>query len=657
MKTKHECNPNFNRIKPNIRLYLLTLFGVVIRVLFFTATLYCTSIDKNAGTCGFQFLKINNSARAFAMGEAFCAISGDINSVWLNPAGLAPVDTPAASFSHNSWLSKIQLQAVSYIHPIRQGDSTFGASILYLHMDKFTGYDIDAYGEPVKIPEFTCYDLEGILTYSKKLTANIFTGLNLKLIQEKLETQNSFAVATDLGVVYKIDHWLKNSAIGTAIQNLGKATEFIDKAERLPLNFNLGCSYNLIAQSPNRLITALDINKPIDNNLYFNFGAEYNFMKIIAIRTGYNTKNNFGPGISAGIGFKTKNLVIDYAFIPYGKVGNSHRVSLTLTFGKGVARKKVPEEKKLSLQEARQQIKLEDCINEGIKLFHSGDYQSAIVKFKEANTLNPDETKAKSQIEEINKKLIALNDDATLCYNNNQFVEAISKWEELLSKCPHYPKILEAIKSAKLKIDAQEKEKRAEYLKQLLRKGSEYYNQGNIDKAVFEWRKVLSLEPENKEAVELTKKVKDTLFDTATQHLNNGELQKGLETYERIIKIDPTDKTALQLFNNTKTEFEEKIKKRAEKAAEEYNNGNYDTAIKEWEGLLKTGTYSEEVKNNLTKAKLYKGIMYYRAEKLTDAVNCWAEILKLDPQNEKAQVYLARAKKKLESIEVLKKEE
>ena len=43
---------------------------------------------KKLGTTGFNFVKIDLSARPAAMGSAFMAISDDINSIFWNPAGL-----------------------------------------------------------------------------------------------------------------------------------------------------------------------------------------------------------------------------------------------------------------------------------------------------------------------------------------------------------------------------------------------------------------------------------------------------------------------------------------------------------------------------------------------------------------------------------------
>jgi hypothetical protein len=55
--------------------------------------------------------------------------------------------------------------------------------------------------------------------------------------------------------------------------------------------------------------------------------------KMLPIRVGFNTTNNAGPGVTAGVGFIYGNFALDYAFAPYGALGISNRVSVTWRWG------------------------------------------------------------------------------------------------------------------------------------------------------------------------------------------------------------------------------------------------------------------------------------------------------------------------------------
>ena len=41
---------------------------------------------------------------------------------------------------------------------------------------------------------------------------------------------------------------------------------------------------------------------------------------------------DMGSGLTAGFGFRISSLNVDYAFVPYGDLGNAHRFSLSYNF-------------------------------------------------------------------------------------------------------------------------------------------------------------------------------------------------------------------------------------------------------------------------------------------------------------------------------------
>jgi hypothetical protein len=85
------------------------------------------------------------------------------------------------------------------------------------------------------------------------------------------------------------------------------------------------------------LLVSCDLNKPLDNKLEIRTGAEWWLAELFALRAGYRTNiaKNAGLGVSAGFGLKFSNYIIDYSFLPYGDIGNTHRLSLSYKFGEG----------------------------------------------------------------------------------------------------------------------------------------------------------------------------------------------------------------------------------------------------------------------------------------------------------------------------------
>ena len=62
------------------------------------------AINENAGTTGFNFLKVPVGARASALGGAFVAMRGDLESTTWNPAGLLGVRDRAGTLSLTRYL-------------------------------------------------------------------------------------------------------------------------------------------------------------------------------------------------------------------------------------------------------------------------------------------------------------------------------------------------------------------------------------------------------------------------------------------------------------------------------------------------------------------------------------------------------------------------
>ena len=56
-------------------------------------------------------------------------------------------------------------------------------------------------------------------------------------------------------------------------------------------------------------------------------GAEYMAKKTVALRLGYNGRNDAGTGLTLGGGLMVRRFALDYAFVPFGDLGNAHRFS------------------------------------------------------------------------------------------------------------------------------------------------------------------------------------------------------------------------------------------------------------------------------------------------------------------------------------------
>jgi hypothetical protein len=68
-------------------------------------------------------------------------------------------------------------------------------------------------------------------------------------------------------------------------------------------------------------------------SLGIGLGAEYRIAKVLGLRAGYRTGPSYESlsGLRTGLGILIQTFGLDYAFAPYGKIGASHRIAVTLT--------------------------------------------------------------------------------------------------------------------------------------------------------------------------------------------------------------------------------------------------------------------------------------------------------------------------------------
>ncbi|OGS17834.1 MAG: hypothetical protein A3J83_05390 [Elusimicrobia bacterium RIFOXYA2_FULL_40_6] len=158
-------------------------------------------------------------------------------------------------------------------------------------------------------------------------------GANLKIIQQKIESEQATGLAVDLGALYHFNS-LPFTA-GLSIQNLGPQMKFISEGYNLPLSVTAGLGYNIGA-----ITVGLDLKQQVyENKTIVSIGTEFLPINSLALRAGYLSSNNSlinsateTSGLGAGFGVKIFGTQTDYSFVPYGVLGDTHRVSFSAKF-------------------------------------------------------------------------------------------------------------------------------------------------------------------------------------------------------------------------------------------------------------------------------------------------------------------------------------
>lgn len=278
-----------------------------------------------AGAEPFNFLFLDGNARAVAMGGAYTALAGDANALLYNPGGLAWVEGHEATFMHNQHVEGINQEYFGFAS--RTG---FGALLNYVDYGSLTRTTIS---NPDGAGDFGASDLALGGGYGRRFAEDFGVGGALKLIRGSIDGTNAQGYAADFGVLYRSAE-LQGLKLGAALQNLGPSVKFERNDENLPLNLRFGGAFDFaVRERP--VVLALDMTKERSEGLLVNIGAETRPVELFALRLGYATRNEAGPGVSVGFGVGKKDFGFDYAFVPFGDLGNTHRMSLTLRWGTG----------------------------------------------------------------------------------------------------------------------------------------------------------------------------------------------------------------------------------------------------------------------------------------------------------------------------------
>ena len=302
------------------------------------------SIHPDAGSTSAAFLKLPVGARAAALGGAFAAVPGDPFAIYWNPAGLAYAGPQrTAGFFHNEYFQGLGQEFLSYSVPAGRGGWGLGLNYFYTGSDleRRSGLNEDDPANPISPPEgeFGAYDLALSAGYARRYPGDYALGAAVKVIRQSIDNERGLSAALDLGLLREFSWRGGEYTAGLSVSNLGPGIKFVDKRYDLPLVIRAGVSRRLDERGA---LLSLEADKPSDNYLSFAAGVEYPLTGRLALRSGYRYRlhgNELGAwsGFSAGAGVAFDRLTFDYAFSPFGALGNSHRFSVNLRFGGGEA--------------------------------------------------------------------------------------------------------------------------------------------------------------------------------------------------------------------------------------------------------------------------------------------------------------------------------
>lgn len=290
---------------------------------------------SGAGTTAAPFLKVAMNPRAVAMGGAFSSLADDSGAVFVNPAGLAQFKQREVGVDFTSYFQDAKMGNFSYAGKI--AGSRFGLGVTLMNVSGIEKRSAaDSAGVVPDIGSFDSNDLAVSLAYARKNVLpgaldNLDAGMTVKVIRSSIDEDNAYAFAVDAGAIY---HATDKMNFSLVMQNLGTEMKFKDVSDPLPLSLKAGMLYKL---KPRLNLTGELGEYFRDEKFYPAFGGEYWFRDSFALRGGYKfgyDTANLGAevGLSLGFGLKVAGLGVDYAYLPFGDLGNVHRFGFWMQF-------------------------------------------------------------------------------------------------------------------------------------------------------------------------------------------------------------------------------------------------------------------------------------------------------------------------------------
>jgi hypothetical protein len=328
---------------------------VIVAVVLMGLPTFAREFSK-VGSAGAQFLKIGVGARYHGLGEAGVASVNDIYSLYWNPAGLAYIGGSQAAFTYVNYITDISLNYIAYARQY-EGVGVFGVSATVLSMGEQEITTVDEPDGTGDMYSASSYALQ--LSYARFLTSQFSFGGSFKYVSEEIYRESARGWGVDFGTLLYTG--FKTLRMGMNISNMGPEMQFdgpdLDVAYNpdesnpnqdglpsrlkvdhynLPLTFRVGLAYDWQWQDDYKLTLSVEAKHPNDNLQQGSLGGEFNWRDTYFLRAGYKF-NYEEEGLGLGGGIRTRitgstDLIIDYAWVDFGRLESVHRFSASISF-------------------------------------------------------------------------------------------------------------------------------------------------------------------------------------------------------------------------------------------------------------------------------------------------------------------------------------
>lgn len=658
--------------------------GAVLAALFLAGTAFAA--ERGGALSPFA---VGAGARALALGGAYVAVAdGPDAPVW-NPAGLAAGQRKAVSFFYTApFVEGNRYSYVGYVHPFLDF-GCLGVGNLRYGMDGIEKYD--AGGEA--LGTFSNVQNEWIVSYALPPFGPLSLGAALKAETQALDGETATGFGVDLGLLVRSedppDRFLsrRNFALGLALRNAVEPTlTLLEGEDRLPGLLRAGVAYRGAASGAwdGFLLTA-QIDEGRESGGSFRFGAEYDVVRGLALRSG------FGPDEwTTGIGLAAVGGRFDYSF-SVQELGTAHRLGVTYAFGSSLeslreehrAREQATLEERTQTELRRKERgQFDASLREGDGLLASGDYGGAEAAYERALLWDPENEDALHRLSSarIERHIAAgerFRDDGDL-------LEAVAEFQAALTIDPDEPRAERLTEETRDALDRTAARNRQ--VGDRLTRGVEYLALSEFIDAREAFDEALHIDPENEDAKRFLARTDslialrvDAMVEDGNWYRDRGNADGAAERYKEALRLRPDRDDLVREIARLETAApapDGSVETEAAAAPSEparpltaderaeaermypsgldaFRAGRYPEAIRYFEFVYGLSPGYENVESYLKQACLFSGMDRYTAGDLAGAIQTWERVLEIDPSDEKALSYVRRARSEIRKTQDL----
>jgi len=329
-------------------LILLTAYCLLLTFSFAHADLN-TAVDPT---------RLGVGARPLGMGKAYVGLAQGVESIFLNPAGLADLATFEAFSMYGKFVSEINYLSAGSILPTNIGVLGIGMINAGLGINTPLAEYRVVDGEIRIIPsttESTVYEYNNtvlLFSFARPVFKGLALGGNIKIFKTTLTgysattADQAQGLDMDLAVKYQPDSFY---ALGADLQNILPAsmgglltygdgyTEGIGSVIKLGSSFRVMGPERALLKRPQRLTLNADYDLSIHGiPSLMHTGLEFSPVELLSLRLGIDQDlvgiGSFANNLTAGVGLKLAGFRFDFAYHEYNNIPENTTYYFSLAY-------------------------------------------------------------------------------------------------------------------------------------------------------------------------------------------------------------------------------------------------------------------------------------------------------------------------------------